>query len=206
MRTPTRSGLIILTVLLFTVTFVMLVSQPEPALFAQTRPASLGAQQEDMPRFTSDGQLMRPVDWEAWVMVGASLGLTYTESGNAPVPGAGPGIFHTIFLQPWAYRSFLETGEFAENTMFILSLAEASQHADPARGGAYEGERVLSEVHLKRQGQHESGWGFYAFGNAESAPMIPGEASCYSCHAEQAAYDHVFVQFYPPLRRVTSSN
>ncbi len=151
------------------------------------------AQERDMPRFTSDGSLIRPEGWEEWVMVGASIGLT---------SGAGPGMFHTIFMQPWAYRHYQGTGEFAEKTMFILAMSQAAQAADPARGGFFEGERMLAEIHLKQKGLHESGWGFYAFGGgAESAPMIPGDAACYSCHAEETTLDNVFVQFYPPLRR-----
>ncbi len=179
------------------------VSVPENLVTSgAARELDAQGQERDMPRFTSDGSLIRPEGWEEWVMVGASIGLTYSESGPAPVAGAGPGMFHTIFMQPWAYRHYQGTGEFAEKTMFILAMSQAAQTADPARGGFFEGERMLAEIHLKQKGLHESGWGFYAFGGgAESAPMIPGDAACYSCHAEETTLDNVFVQFYPPLRR-----
>jgi hypothetical protein len=136
-------------------------------------------------------------------MVGASIGLSYAEDGGfEPVmEGSAPGMFHNVYMQPWSYRHFRETGAFPEGTMFILAMYEASQNADPARGGWYEEEGFLAEIHLKQEGVHESGWGFYGFGgNAESASMIPGEANCYSCHAEETALDNVFVQFYPALR------
>ena len=157
-----------------------------------------------LPSFTPEGELVRPEGWEAWVMVGASIGLSYSEDAPAPVPGAGPGMFHNIFMQPWAYEHFRETGEFAEETMFILAIYPASREADPAQQGFYEGDLAGAwEVHLKKEGLHESGWAFYGFGGeAASARMIPGEAACYSCHAEKAERDEVFVQFYPPLRRV----
>lgn len=158
-------------------------------------------QQDEMPRFTSDGKLTRPEGWEAWVMVGTSVGLTYTEGAPAPVPGAAPGMFLNVYMQPWAYREFRGSGEFPEGTMFILAGSDPVMKADPARGGFYESDRRLMEIHLKKTGLHESGWGFYGFGgDAESAPMIPGSAACYSCHAENTALDNVFVQFYPALR------
>jgi len=39
--------------------------------------------------------------------------------------------------------------------------------------------------------------GFFAFSNGESAKLIPQSAECYSCHADRAAVDTTFVQFYP---------
>lgn len=158
---------------------------------------------DQLPRFNEAGELIRPEDWQAWVMVGASIGLSYAEDGGfEPVmEGSAPGMFHNVYMQPWSYRHFRETGEFPEGTMFILAMYEASQNADPARGGWYEDDGFLAEIHLKQEGLHESGWGFYGFGGgAESASMIPGEANCYSCHAEETALDNVFVQFYPALR------
>ena len=160
-------------------------SAPDSAIVASQSPA-----------FTDSGELLRPEGWEAWVMVGASIGLSYTE------PGAAPGRFHNVFMQPWAYRHFLESGEFAEETMFVLAFYDASQDADPAAAGFYEGELSSTiEVHLKKQGLDESGWGFFGFsGDAASGEAFPSEASCYTCHAERADLDNVFVQFYPALR------
>ena len=151
------------------------------------------------------GELIRPEGWEAWVMVGASIGLSYAEDGSfEPVmEGSAPGMFHNVYMQPWAYRHFRDTGEFPEGTMFILAMYAASQNADPARGGWYEEDGFLAEIHLKQRDLHESGWGFYGYGGGgESSAMIPGDAACYSCHAEETALDQVFVQFYPALRHM----
>lgn len=177
------------------------------AFAASSTPA--GRAQEDdrppehLPRFTESGNLLRPDDWQSWVMVGTSMGLSYAEDGGfEPImDGSAPGMFHNVYMQPWAYRHFRATGEFPEGTMFILAMFEAAQNADPARGGWFAGEGFLAEIHLKQEGLHESGWGFYGYGgDAESAAMIPGDAACYVCHAEQTAFDNVFVQFYPALR------
>ena len=157
--------------------------------------------QELMPQFTEDGSLLRPEGWEAWVLAGTSIGLTYNEPASIPGPGEPPGTFLNVYLQPWAYQSFMATGSFPEGTMFVLAGSRPVGKADPARGGFYQGEISLLEVHAKVAGVHESGWGFYNFGgDAEVAPLFPADASCYSCHRDEAAFDQVFAQFYPAIR------
>src|SRR5947199_8270083 len=134
-------------------------------------------------------------------MVGSSTGLSYA-TAPPPAAGAAPGMFHNVYVQPWAYREFVRTGAFPERTMFVLSFYEASRKSAPARAGFYEGDRMPGmEVHLKQRGIDKTGWGFFGFGDgAAPATMIPGAAPGYSCHATEAAHDQVFTQFYPPLR------
>jgi hypothetical protein len=138
-------------------------------------------------------------------MVGTSTGLSYNPVVNAQ-PGAGPGMFHNVYLQPWAYREFKQTGKFPEGSMLVLTFFQAVRDAAPARAGAYPGDRLpVFEVHVKRQGLHESGWGFFGFGaDDRQSGMVPGSAACYSCHAAEAETDHVFTQFYPALRRAAA--
>jgi hypothetical protein len=158
--------------------------------------------QDQLPQFAQNGSLRQPKDWETWVMVGSSTGLSYAAPGAAPAAGAAPGMFHNVYMQPWAYHVFTKTGAFPEGTMFVLSFYEASRKASPARAGFYEGERVPGiEIHLKQAGIDKTGWAFFAFGDtASSGTKLPGTATCYTCHATEAAHDNVFTQFYPPLR------
>lgn len=156
---------------------------------------------DQVARFTNAGRLLRPTGWDAWVMVGASTGLSYSE----PQPGAaasGPGMFHNVYMQPWAYREVLRTGVFPEGTMFVLAFYAPSRKATPARAGFYEGDEDPGfEVHVKKAGVDSSGWGFYGFGDTTSAAQrVPSAVACYSCHAKEAAHDNVFTQFYPRLR------
>lgn len=156
---------------------------------------------EQLPQFTAEGKLKRPEGWEGWVLAGTSMGLTYNEPREAPEPGEPPGMFLNVYIQPWAYESFLDDGGFPEGTMFILSMSEPVRKADPARGGFYQGPIELLEVHLKQKGLHESGWAFYGFGGgADAVDKFPDTAPCYSCHADDGDYDHAFVQFYPKIR------
>jgi hypothetical protein len=157
---------------------------------------------DQLPRLTQNGSLEQPKNWETWVMVGSSTGLSYNTPGAAPAAGAAPGMFHNVYMQPWAYSKFKESGVFPEGTMFVLSFYEASRKSAPAKAGFYEGDRVPGiEIHLKRAGWDKSGWAFFAFGDTASVgTRLPGTATCYSCHATEAAHDNVFTQFYPPIR------
>lgn len=156
---------------------------------------------DQLPRFNPDSELYRPEGWEAWVLAGTSMGLGYSEPTSTLAPGDPPGAFLNVYIQPWAYERFMETGSFPEGTMFVLAGSDPERKANPALRGFYQGPISLMEVHLKREGLHESGWGFYGFGNeTETAAMIPGNAPCYACHRDEAAYDNAFVQFYPAIR------
>jgi hypothetical protein len=96
----------------------------------------------------------------------------------------------------------MKSGVFPEGAMFVLSFFEASQKASPARAGFYEADRVPGiEIHLKKKGIDKSGWAFYGFNDTASVgTKLPPSASCYSCHATEAAHDNVFTQFYPWVR------
>ncbi|MEO7653924.1 MAG: cytochrome P460, partial [Bryobacteraceae bacterium] len=57
----------------------------------------LSAQQERTaePRFTSDGQLMRPDDYREWIFLSSGLGMTYGKAQAAP--NAAPR-FDNVFV------------------------------------------------------------------------------------------------------------
>jgi len=158
---------------------------------------------DQVARFTTDGNLLHPRGWDGWVMVGSSTGLSYDAPQTAPAAGASPGMFHNVYMQPWAYRYVKEHGAFPEGTMLILTFYESSRKSNPARAGFYEGDRLPGvEVHLKKTGVDPSGWGFYTFSDdtSSAAERLPGNAPCYACHSKEAAFDQAFVQFYPALR------
>src|SRR2546426_9868315 len=119
---------------------------------------------DQLPRFARGGQVVKPVGWEAWVMVGSSTGLSYA-AAPPPAAGAAPGMFHNVYVQPWAYREFDRTGAFPQRTMFVLSFYEASRKSAPARAGFYEGDRLGAiEVHLKQSGMDKTGGGSFGVG------------------------------------------
>jgi hypothetical protein len=147
------------------------------------------------PRFAADGRLLRPEGVDRWVLVGASLGQGYTDATEV-----GPGMFHRVYLEPSAYRHFLGTGQFREGTMLALAIRLPERRVPPSRTGWTEGELVTLEMAVKDGSRFPGGWAYFDFGrDGDSAAAIPRER-CASCHAQHAAIDNVFVQFYPQLR------
>jgi len=61
------------------------------------------------------------------------------------------------------------------------------------------------EVHIKDESRFSGKWAFFGFGDSRTAKMIPTSADCYSCHAQHAAVDTTFVQFYPTLLPVATA-
>ena len=164
-----------------------------PALVAQQRPAPAAA--AVMPQYDADRNLKLPADYRQWVLVGSSLGLSYSEAG------AGHQMFNTTLMEPTAYRHFVETGQFREGTMLALILQGIGTDALPARQGQFATDVHMIEMAVKDSGRVPEGWAYYGFGGPmmggyRTAAAPQGKASCYDCHVKHAARDNVFTQFY----------
>ena len=167
-----------------------------------------GATAASLPRlaaaeFAGDS-LVRPAEIERWVLAGASLGLGYSEPSGADAATAAPGgqLFHNVYIEPSAYERYVATGRFPEGTMLALALYPSRRKAAPSRQGLFEGDRLAVEIAAKDSRRFPGGWAYFNFGDAPAgarALPLPRDA-CERCHAQHAADDHVFVQFYPTLR------
>jgi hypothetical protein len=156
------------------------------------------------PRYDADGMLFRPQDFESWVFVGASTGLSYqkfTSSGRA-------SNFHNVYILPEAYQAYRRTGKFPEKTMLALAIYRPSEKVSPAKGGYFEGDFEALEVAVKDHEKFSEGWSYYSF--SEDGQQLPRARAfpkemCYSCHVTHGAEDNVFVQFYPVLRQLKAT-
>jgi hypothetical protein len=166
--------------------------------------SSHGPQQAVMPQYDKSGALLLPDDYRRWVMIGASLGLSYSDS-----PSDHQMFAHTL-MEPTAYRYFVETGTFREGTMFALLLQGPGDKVLPARRGQFANEVHGVEMAVKDSSHVPEGWAYYGFGGMGGAVRSTASASpknsCFSCHAEHAARDHVFLQFYPLLTEAEASS
>ena len=158
--------------------------------------------QRDGPRY--DGmRLLRPVDYREWPFLGAGLGLTYNESNT---PNAAPP-FTNVFVNPSSYRSFLETGVWPNQTVFVLESRRSETNAAPNVGGRFQGEMLGLEAEVK-DSKFADGWAFFNFGRAPALDMaaapLAGDAvaACVECHTQHTAVERTFVQFYPTLLEV----
>lgn len=155
--------------------------------------------QADGPRFTSDGQLMRPENYREWIYLSSGLGMTYA-SATAAANASNPR-FDNVFVTPQAYKSFLETGTWPDNTMFVLEVRSSAGNGSINKGGRYQDEIVGMEVHLKDVSRFPATkWAFFEFGTSgRSAKPFPPDSNCQTCHSANGAVDQTFVQFYPTL-------
>lgn len=171
--------------------------------FAFVAPSCLAADEEsDGARYTADGQLTKPENYRQWVLIGTGLGMAYgplrqTRNGKPP--------FTNVFVNPSSYRAFLQTGAWPDKTVFILEgrASVPVNNSESGANGYFQGEVVGLEAEVKDESRFPGKWGFFAMSvSRPSGVQIPETASCYSCHAKNAAVENTFVQFYPVLRDV----
>lgn len=163
---------------------------------------AVGAQRpDDSPaRFTSAGELIRPERYREWVYLSSGLGMVY---GPAAAGRAGrPPAFTNVFVDPAAYRHFLDTGTWPESTVMILEIRGSHTERSINQGGHFQGDILAVEAAVKDSRRFDT-WGYFDFGShGDRAAALPSTASCYSCHKANAAVDQTFVQFYPTLLEV----
>jgi hypothetical protein len=113
----------------------------------------------------------------------------------------GMSMFDNVFVNPEAYRSFLATGTWPDKTVMILEGREARSKGSINQRGHFQAVGVMDlEVHVKDEARFPGKWAFFSFDAPDkNGTLIPQGAPCYTCHAEHAAVDTTFVQFYPTL-------
>jgi len=174
------------------------LNRRSPSASTQTASADIG------PQYDSDGALIRPRNFETWVFIGSSIGLTY-EPG---LSSHSPGEFHDVYIRPVSYREYARTGKFPERTMLVLALYPPEEKGPPAKGGYFEGDLEGLAVAVKDHERFRAGWAYFNFGEGhlKRAATANAEPMCYSCHKQHAADDNVFVQFYPVLRSIMEAH
>jgi len=178
------------------------------------------------PQYTADGKLLQlPVGFETWVFVGSNLGMAYDKSlavtdTREATRAAGPQFFHNVYISLEAYAHFAATGEFPDPTILVMEvfLPADKDTKGVLATGVFNGERKGVEVAVKdtrrppnhhAEGDAPTPWAYYIFMN----PFVPQpvlrttapaqrSADCQQCHKEHAGPDHIWVQFYPTLRKV----
>jgi hypothetical protein len=171
---------------------------PPPVLSAQ-RAGTPAASAPAMPQYDATRNLRLPEGYRQWILVGSSLGLSYAPAGQS-----GRQSFNTTLMEPSAYQHYLQTGEFREGTMLALVVQGVGSNQQPAREGQFASDIRGVEFAVKDKGRVPEGWAYYAFGspaNGLKTSAAPNpKTSCYDCHAEHAAKDNVFMQFYGLLQ------
>ena len=165
--------------------------------------------------FNGDGAAVMPEGYRKWVFVGAPLTPNALNGGNAPFPE-----YHNVYVEPSAFDAYESTGEWPEGTQLVKELTTVYENDNDEVGASMEvsgrgfqqGEFSGLELAVKNTAlfpDMPGGWAYFSFGHQpepyeETATAFPAE-TCNACHAENAADDFVFTQFYPVLRAAKAS-
>jgi hypothetical protein len=147
------------------------------------------------PEYTSDAQLKLPENYRQWIYLSSGFDMSYSPAAAM----AGHHMFDNVFVNPESYKAFLKTGTWPDKTMLVLEGRKAEGKGSINQKGNYQGDIMGVEVHVKDESRFPGKWAFFGFDDGKTAKMTPTSATCYSCHAEHAAVDTTFVQFYPTL-------
>lgn len=158
----------------------------------------------ESPEYTADAQLKLPEHYREWVYLTSDF---YAVSDPAKMQTGAHSNFKNIFVNPEAYRAFLETGEWPDKTEFVVEVRDAREmiSTDPNQKGSAQSSEGRVAVHVKDETRFPGKWAFFGFGAGATAKMIPVSAGCYSCHAARGAADTTFVQDYPTLLPIAKS-
>jgi hypothetical protein len=161
------------------------------------------ARTED-PHYAKNGDMVLPKDYREWIFLTSGLGMTYGPAGNADA-AANPR-FDNVFVNPAAYRSFLETGTWPDKTTLVLEVRGSDSKVSINNGGRVQTGISSVEVHVKDAARFARGWGFFAYTSSGELKPISAIETCYSCHERSGAVDTTFVQFYPTLQDAARRN
>ena len=148
----------------------------------------------------AQNRLRFPTNAERWIGVGSAIGSEYSEE---PFDPASPGFIGVVQMEPTAYDYFMENGEYADGTMFLLSFYQPQEKPEPELPGFVQGELAQQEIHLiDSQRFAEEGRAFYLFtpDSTEAVEPLGLGSPCFTCHIEHGDFDATFIQFYPRLR------
>jgi Cytochrome P460 len=168
---------------------------------------SMGAPQQNptapssSPEYTNDSQLKFPEHYRDWMYLTSGFDMSY----NPAMHMGDQHTFDNVFVNPEAYKAFVQTGTWPDKTMLVLEVRGAEGKGSINQKGNYQGATVEFELHIKDESRFPGNGAFFGFDGGKTAKMISASADCYSCHADHAAVDTTFVQFYPTLLPIAKS-
>jgi hypothetical protein len=150
------------------------------------------------PVYTTDGNLKFPQNYREWIYVTSGVDMSYS-----PNMAMDHSMFDNVFVNPEAYKAFLQTGTWPDKTMLVLEGRVAGIKGSINKSGHFQtGEVMGREVHVKDEARFPGKWAFFNAEDGVTGKLLPREMDCYSCHEQHGAVDTTFVQFYPTLLEI----
>ncbi len=184
---------------MFKPVFVTMLTALVATAAASMQPAAQQPAASDGPVLHADYTLDFPASYREWMFLSSGLGMNY---GPTVSPTGRPALFTNVYVNPSSYRAFLKTGAWPDRTMFVLEVRGAASEGSINKTGQFQTGLRAIEANVK-DARLPGGWGFYNFGRSQAAiAPLPQTADCYTCHRDNTAVEHTFVQFYPELMEV----
>lgn len=151
-----------------------------------------------------NGILERPTGYREWIYVGTPVTPNDMNNGKAAFPE-----HHNVYIDPQSWEHWKNTGKFREGTIIIKELVSVGSKAAVSGNGYFMGKFLGLEATIKSKSHfpNEPGnWAYFSFSSpdhktlSKTATAFPAE-SCNQCHANAAADDFVFTQYYPVLKQ-----
>jgi hypothetical protein len=180
--------------------FVIALSVAALTLAAITPQASSNNENSaNSPGYTSDGNLKFPTQYREWVYLTSGVDMSYSPNNM----GMDHSMFDNVFVNPEAYKAFLQTGTWPDKTMLVLEGRMAGTKGSINKNGHFQTGNVMGrEVHVKDEARFPGKWAFFNADDGVTGKLLPREMDCYSCHEQHGAVDTTFVQFYPTLLEI----
>ena len=162
------------------------------------RASSTNESSANLPAYTTSGNLKFPANYREWVYLTSGVDMSYSPNGDT-----GHSMFDNVFVNPEAYKAFLQTGTWPDKTMLVLEERIAGSKGSINKNGHFQTGNVMGrEVHVKDEARFPGKWAFFNAEDGVTGRLLPREMECYSCHDQHGAVDTTFVQFYPTLLEI----
>jgi len=158
--------------------------------------AAAPEEKSSKPQYDAKDNLLRPADYRDWEFLSTGYGMNYS-----PAPDSHD-LFTNVLVQRWAYEEFLNSGQWPEQSMFVIDERAAQSKGSINKKGHFQTDLTGLAVEVKDSTRNPGKWAYYGFEpDAKTAETTPKDI-CWSCHEQHAAVEHTFVQFYPTLKPV----
>jgi len=150
----------------------------------------------DLPQYTNGDDLVRPQGYREWVFVSSGFRLSNNAS---PADGA---TFTNVFVTPSAYKQFLTSGNWPDQTVLVEEKRTSSNKGSLNKASQFQAELVGISVQVKDAARFPDKWAYFSFDSTAQTAHANPKAACWQCHHDQGAVDSTYVQFYPTLKPV----
>jgi hypothetical protein len=138
------------------------------------------------PAYNKSGELLPPTNYREWIYLSSGIDMSYAPKAAGMQDHS---MFDNVFVNPEAYRAFLETGTWPDKTVMVLEAREARSKGSINQQGHFQSGGVMDlEVHVKDEARFPGKWAFFSFDSVGSnGTLIPQGAPCYTCHTDVTA-------------------